>query len=217
MPGDEAGSAGAAPPTAARRWRAAIVNLLVCGIAALAVFSPQIWVWLVIYGSPIAVPQGSQFMQWTRPSLLLTLFSDNHGLFTWTPLVAVCVIGLVPLWRRWRVLAAGLTAALVASWYVNASVIDWWAGEAYGARRFVSCFPIFVLGFGALADGLRARLGRVVTLVSVFVSLNFLLLLQYQTFMHGWTSIAPYPRGIHGLVVARFIVPFKLIARIWNP
>jgi hypothetical protein len=199
------------------RWRAAVINLLACGIAALAAFLPQIWAWMVLYGRPIAIPQGSQFMQWTRPSLAATLFSDNHGLFTWTPILAACVIGIVPLWQRQRRLAIGLTAALAASWYANAAVIDWWAGEAYGARRFVSCFPIFVLGFAALIDPLKDRLGRLVSAVSVFVILNFLLLLQYQVFMHGWMKDVPYPRGFYGLVVARFVVPLQLIARIWTP
>ncbi len=109
-----------------------------------------------------------------------------------------------------------MIAALLVSWYANAAVIEWWAGEAFGSRRFVSCFPIFVLGFAALIDTIKPRLGRVVSLVTVFVFLNFLLLLQYQIFMHGWRSLAPYPRGFYGLVVARFMVPLELLARLWS-
>ena len=42
------------------------------------------------------MPQGEGFMKWSDPALLLMLFSDNHGLFTWTPIVAVALVGLVP-------------------------------------------------------------------------------------------------------------------------
>ena len=197
-------------------WRQLVIHLAVCGACALLAFSPQVLVWVVLFGRPFVVPQGGEFMQWGAPHLFSVLFSDWRGLFTWTPVLALSAIGLIPLWRRQRSLAIGMIAALLLSWYANAAVIDWWAGEAYGARRFVSCFPIFVVGLAALADRFRASLGRLVTAAAVFVSLNFLLLLQYQLFMHGYRALAPYPRGFFGLVVARFVVPFRLIAWLWG-
>jgi hypothetical protein len=50
-----------------------------------------------------------------------------------------------------------------------------------------------------------------VVTTAVFVILNGLLLLQYQLFMHGLARLAPYPSGFHALVVARFLVPFRLL------
>ena len=58
--------------------------------------------WQAIYGSPLVLPQGKGFMRWTSPALGAVLLSDWHGLFTWTPLVAVAVAGLVPLFRLQR-------------------------------------------------------------------------------------------------------------------
>ena len=43
--------------------------------------------------------------------------------------------------------------------------------------------------------------------------MNGLLLVQYQTFMHGLRAVAPYPNGFYGLYVARFVVPFALLRR----
>jgi hypothetical protein len=40
------------------------------------------------------------------------------------------------------------------------------------------------------------------------------LLLQYQTFMHGLRTVAPYPKGGYDLWLARFVVPFDLL-RWW--
>ena len=45
-------------------------------------------------------------------------------------------------------------------------------------------------------------------------ALNGLLLVQYQTFMHGLRTVAPYPDGWYGLYAARFMVPIAL-ARRW--
>ena len=122
---------------------------LVCVGAALVAFAPQMLVWQTLYGRPLAIPQGDSFMQWRSPALAAVLFSDWHGLFTWTPVIAVAVAGLAFLWRRDRLVCSAAVTFLLLSWYVNAAAADWWAGEAFGSRRFVSCFAVFCFGLGA--------------------------------------------------------------------
>jgi hypothetical protein len=186
-------------------------RMTACGVAALVAFSPQVLVWQVLYGQWLAMPQGSGWMQWASPHVVKVLFSDWHGLFTWTPVLLLAVAGLAWLWPRAPRLTAGLAAAFLASLYANGAVIEWWAGEAYGARRFVSCYPIFVLGLAAVAERFYRPLVRQAAVGAVFITLNGLLLLQYQTFMHGLRTVAAYPNGFYGLVVARFEVPFRLL------
>jgi hypothetical protein len=195
------------------RTRAAGLGLAAVAAAALA-FVPQMLVWLTLYGQPLAMPQGGGFMRWTEPALISVLFSDFHGFFTWTPVVAIAVAGLVPLARRDGALAAGAALFLVLSWYVNAAVADWWAGEAFGARRFVSCFPVLALALAALIDRWRPGLRTLALVATIIVVHTGLLLVQYQAFMHGLRDIAPYPRGAYNLWVARFVVPFDLL-REW--
>jgi hypothetical protein len=193
-----------------KAFRLATSRGAICLAAALIVFSPQCLAWMLIYGRPLLVPQGTNFMRWGAPYLWPVLVSDWRGLFTVTPIVALSMGGLVLLWRDWPQLAPGVTAALLLSVLANSSIAQWWAGESFGARRFVSCFPIFTLGVAAIFARLRPR--TIITVAALFVVLNGLLLLQYQVFMHGLRTLAPYPRGFYGLVVARFVVPFKLLA-----
>jgi hypothetical protein len=203
-----------------------LTNLAACGVAAVLAFLPQMMVWNTLYGSPFLVPQGEEFMKWTQPALVSVLFSE-HGLISWTPIVAVALAGLVMLWKREPMVATALGVAMLVSWYTNAAVADWWAGEAYGARRFVSCFPIFTIGLAAalqpLIEGQRERQGErrgaqpqsqlraIAAFAIVVITLNGLLLLQYQTFMHGLRTLAPYPKGGYDLWLARFVVPFDLL------
>jgi hypothetical protein len=198
----------------------ALTNLAACGLAATLAFLPQMMVWNTLYGSPFLVPQGEEFMKWTAPALVSVLFSE-HGLISWTPIVAVSLAGLVMLWKREPMVAAALGVAMLVSWYTNAAVADWWAGEAYGARRFVSCFPIFAIGLAAAIQPLAERqadnqpaprpLHTIAAFAVVVITLNGLLLLQYQTFMHGLRTLAPYPKGGYDLWLARFVVPFDLL------
>jgi hypothetical protein len=184
----------------------AAARIAVAAAAAVAAFAPQSIVWQRLYGQPFTIPQGSTFMKWTSPALWQVLLSYYHGLFTWTPVLLLAVVGLVP-----RVPAV---AFLLGSWYVNASVVDWWGGEAFGGRRFVACFPVFVLGAAALFERWREWPSALAGVCAGFVCLNGLLLLQYQMMMHGVLGMAYYPASFYGLYVARFVVPFVL-ARRW--
>jgi hypothetical protein len=192
-----------------------IAALSACAAAAVA-FLPQMAVWHVLYGRALALPQGPGFMQWRNPELVRVLFSDNHGLFTWAPLLVLATVGLASFVRRERQLAPPLVIVVLASWYVNASVADWWAGEAFGARRFLSLFPIFVIGLAQWLSPvpLRAQIDRGgrVSALAVLIVANLLLLLQYQLAMKGLETIAPYPHGWFDMWVARFLVPGRLFA-----
>jgi hypothetical protein len=192
--------------------RGALARIGACLAGAIVAFLPQMAVWTVLYGTPLAIPQGEGFMKWGQPALLSVLFSDNHGLISWTPVVALALVGLVPLTRRHPLAGVAALLFIGISWYVNAAVSDWWAGEAFGARRFVSCFPVFVVGFAALLD--RARAGTVAAAASAaaFTTHTLLLLIQYQAFMHGLREVVPYPRGFAGLWLARFRAPFDILA-----
>jgi hypothetical protein len=208
------------PFVEALRWsRPATARLTGIGcalIAFLVVFSPQMVVWTVLYGQPFALPQGPSFMRWLAPHPFAVLFSDYHGLFAWAPLLVPAVIGLVAVLWRDRRAALPIGLVLVASWYTNAAVADWWAGEAYGARRFLSLFPLFAIGLSAWMTRssptswrVSWRHGTVVALVAA----NLLLLLQYQLFLKGHIAIAPYPAGWVDMFLTRFVVPLRLLSQ----
>jgi hypothetical protein len=59
-------------------------------------------------------------------------------------------------------------------------------------------------------------LNRIALASAAVVGHTFLLLVQYQAFMKGLRDVAPYPAGVYDLWVARFVVPFELIAWWWR-
>jgi hypothetical protein len=195
-------------------WTGVAARAAVTIAAAALAFAPQSIVWQLLYGHPLTIPQGPSFMKWGSPALWQVLISDNHGLFSWTPVLLLAVAGVVLLVRRDARLGVPAAAFLAASWYVNASVADWWGGEAFGGRRFVACFPVFVLGTAMVFERWRDRPRAIAAISLLFVALNGLLLVQYQAVLHRWVPLTWYPKGFFGLYVARFVVPFEL-ARRW--
>jgi hypothetical protein len=77
----------------------------------------------------------------------------------------------------------------------------------------VSCFPVFALALTALLDWWKPALRTLAFAGGVVVGYTFLLLVQYQTFMHGLRDVAPYPGGAYNLWLARFVVPIDLLRR----
>lgn len=169
-----------APP--AKLW------LLIPG--ALLGFLPQLLAWQVIYGRPFLIPQGGGFLLWLRPKIHLLLFSRHNGLFSWTPITLLGLIGLVSLVRKpdSRSLGVALAAAVAGQIYLNSIVLDWYAGMGFGARRFVGSMPILMLGLGASLEWLtrRIRYYQAAAVVGLFILWNALFLVQYYVPLVPW-------------------------------
>lgn len=154
-------------------------------IAFLVAFAPQMLVWKAVFGSyivlnPQQVSSGYGFNLWS-PNFLNALFSSNHGLFIWNPLLLPATLGVWLLARQERRLALLLMTTFLLQLYVIGSWVAWHGTVAFGARFFVNSVPMFVLGLAALADRLRQRVPPAVLAAAAgaFVAWNFLLIIQY--------------------------------------
>ena len=118
--------------------------------AGVLVCLPQIVGKTLLYGSPLTTGYRDEFV-WTDPRLWDTLWSANHGVMLWTPVVVLAVAGLARLIRTRPDL--GVLAVAVAAFYVVvASYQNWHGQSSFGNRFFVSLTFVFVIGLAALAD-----------------------------------------------------------------
>lgn len=157
--------------------RLRLLTLTLFAAGALLGFVPQMTAYWCLYGSPLALPKIEE-MQWLRPALLSTLFSDFHGVIPWTPLYMLLPAGIVALWRRDRQLAAGLSAAIAVQLYLNAANFVWWGGGSFGNRRLADSAIVIAYAIAALiaeSDGRQRRL--VYGVIAACCAWTFLLLL----------------------------------------
>jgi hypothetical protein len=196
--------------------RRTLVSLLrpvaLMGLAALVMMLPQMLAWHAIFGTVFLMPQGEGFMKWTSPQIIAVLFSLRHGLISWTPAIGLGLVGLWFLIRRDPVVGWSVLAVFLITVYVNASVSDWWAGEAFGARRFVGNTVFFALGLSAFfsADVWRNRPVLLRWIAALLILYNVLFLLQYELAMHGVFVLAPYPSTLQQVLLDRMTLPFRL-------
>ena len=92
-----------------------------------------------------------------HPHVSELLFSSRNGLFSWTPVAYLGVLGLTLLGRRDRGLAASLLLTLAFGVYLLASSYSWSGAWSFGSRRLTEAFAVFVLGLCAVAAQLLAR------------------------------------------------------------
>ncbi|MBK9034358.1 MAG: hypothetical protein IPL61_24350 [Myxococcales bacterium] len=144
------------------RGVARMVGYALAALAAmLLVSAPQTIVFLRYFHHPFGPYSQEGFMQWSAPYLWEVLFSSKHGLFRWTPLAYLSILGL--LFARGperRYLAGWLTVAFFLQVWVNGSTWDFWGFWGFGARRMAGVTVAHIVGAAFLVDGLRALHAR---------------------------------------------------------
>ena len=159
----------------------------------------------LVYGSPFEsayIPLRDWL--WSSPVFFSVLFSSNHGLFFWTPILLFALAGLFLFSRREPRVGVPLLAAFFA-FYIFISCYPDWAGiSSYGNRFFVSLTSFFILGLAVFFDR-AARLFR-----SPRAALAAALALLAAASL--WNAGLMFQWGSH-LIPARGPVSFSEIAR----
>ena len=166
-------------------------NVLYGSVVVIA-FLPTLVTRQVIYGSPFQMGYGSlRDWHWSKPVLGEVLFSSNHGLLTWTPILIPAILGLFWLGRRDRQLATLLGLCFLAYYYFIASYPTWDGISSFGNRFFVSLTPVFVLGLSASVEAFSQR-ARGPWTRSMAPALGILLIAWNLAFIFQWgTKMIP--------------------------
>lgn len=102
------------------------------------------------------------------PDTLAAMLVGSRGLFVFTPIVLVGMIGLVRRWRQRRNDASLVAAAIVVLFLLlQAGWPNPWGGDGPGPRYVVPMIPFLGLGLAAIWADVPARVRQVVVAVSI--------------------------------------------------
>jgi hypothetical protein len=122
---------------------------------------------------------------WAPAKMLFTL---ERGMFLWTPLTALAVVGfaLLVLRRRdERPALVGLGLAALGLLLVHVGWADFWTGGFSFSQRFLaSLFPVYLLGTAELVRRWRSPALLALTACALFS------VLAAFTFFYGWEGIS---------------------------
>ena len=186
------------------------VVLLVCLI-------PTFLTHYILYGDPLEtgyIPLRDWL--WSAPFFSSVLFSSNHGLLSWTPILFFAIAGLFLFWRRQPRAGTPFLAALLAFYFLISCYPDWAGISSYGNRFFVSLTPLFILGLGVFFDraaqlfrSQRAALAAALALLAVFSLWNAGLIFQWGSHLIPARGPISFSEAAHNQF---FVVPRQLSA-----
>ncbi len=113
----------------------------------------------------------------TTPEIMNGLFSYRKGWFVYTPLALFAVIGLVPLFGKYRQVSLAILAFVVINIYIVFSWCDWAYGGSFGCRPLIETLAVLAMPLAALVQWVWTKKARwanagMITVGSVFVVLN---------------------------------------------
>lgn len=169
-------------------WNSMKMSLLFLAGGVLG-FLPMLITREIVFGNPFTFGMYTKVpWNWRSAAFGAVLFSKEHGLFVWTPILAAAVLGLFAL-KRGDPWLSRICLAMTLIFYCLIAVYPWWdGGISYGNRFFISLTPIFVLGLAAgmsraatLWGDSRAAARRLVPVAMLLVLWNFGLIFQWST------------------------------------
>jgi hypothetical protein len=186
-------TASGAPNPAARSIGKLVAYGLLFGAVFVVSLLPTFITRQIIYGNPFETGYpGILTWNWKSPVLLSVLFSSDHGLWSWTPILALSVIGLIFLARREALVGIGAIATFLAFLYFIASYPDWAGISSYGNRFFISLTPIFILGLTALLSAFAEWVRKPARAMALSGAVIALLAIWNGGFIFQWgTHLVP--------------------------
>lgn len=172
-----------------RRWRPALINVAIGTGTTLLIFGLQLFASFAVNGYVGPHESVGHKMSWSAPHALAVLVDPRHGWLAWTPLVLLCLAGLVALAlgrtrathkdAGWLAVCALLMIAVQV--YINGAVESWTVAGAFGQRRFLEVTPLLVVGLAAVWSGRQHPRPVLWLVMGICVWWNLGLLLQFGT------------------------------------
>ena len=131
---------------------------LLFGLVVFLVMVPTFISRWIVYGGPFETGYLSiRDFLWRSPVFFSVLFSSNHGLLSWTPLLGLAILGLLLFMFRLPNVGIPFFTAAVAFYLFISFYPDWAGISSYGNRFFISLTPALHSRLGPPAGTRAAR------------------------------------------------------------
>lgn len=175
---------------ALRKGFASVFNkpliLLLSFVIFLLILAIQSAVYKVSVGEFWIYSYKNEGFDFTNPHIIDILFSYRKGLFLYTPLLFISLLGLYFIWKKspfqtwtWLLFFFGLTYVL-SSWWM------WYYGGSFSGRIYLEYLSLFMILLGIVLRDMQIGWRK-----NVFVSMVFLLIVvcQIQTYQYRYYQI----------------------------
>lgn len=190
-----------------RQWP----RLILMAALAMIIAFPQMLYWHHIHGSWISYSyQEEGFIFWNKPKLFHVWFSYQNGLFMYSPIMLLAIVGLVRNLFQRKMNAPVILGLFLLSSYIFASWWAWWFGGAYGHRSFIEYFALLAIPMASAIDWIFKSRAKWPKFLLLFLGLWLILIQMKMTYMY-----AP-PWDGDAWTWTRFLQTWKQAIRVWR-
>lgn len=155
-------------------------------ILSFAIISIQMVIYKISTGSFFLYSYQDEGFNFSNPQIWKMLFSYQKGLFLYTPIYFISLVGLIYLYKRSRILAMLWFIPFFVVTYVFSSWWNWYYGGSFSSRVFVEFIPLFMVLLAIALENIKIK-WRKVTFVSTIILL--ILICQIQTYQYRYNVI----------------------------
>lgn len=127
----------------------------------------------------------------SEPHFIKVLFSYRKGLFIYTPIAFIAILGLFFLFKKNKFQAITWAFAFIVFTYILSSWSWWWYGGSFGMRPFIELFPLFAILLAILVQAFKKIYfkGVLVLLLLLLCRVNFIQAYQYKNYILHWHNM----------------------------
>jgi hypothetical protein len=153
--------------------------------------SVQVAIYLIQTGHLWFYSYGNESFDFSRPEIINILFSYKKGLFLYTPLYLISLLGLFFMYRKQKLATISLPIFLLFFTYIVSSWWNWWYGGSFSSRVYVDILVFFMMPLAFLMEAIKKRLYQISLIVFLFlvVALCQLQTYQYRYYQIHWENM----------------------------
>lgn len=152
-------------------------------IVACIIFTFIVSIQLIIYkiqtGDFIIYSYSQEGFHWTQPNMINLLFSYKKGLFLYTPILFISLVGLLVFYKKNKFQFYSYVGFFLFLCYLLSCWWCWWYGGSFGMRAFIEYYFLFILPFAVTLESIGNH-----WIKKSYLTVAFLLLMvcQIQTY-----------------------------------
>ena len=162
-------------------------KIFVAVVASSMVFIPQLIYWYEMTGKVIRYSYENEgFIYWLKPKIAAVLFDTQNGLFLYSPMALLMVIGIIIGLKGKQYQGISLAVIFCVITYLFASWWAWWFGGAFGHRSYVEFYALFAIPLAGLYERVIQHKGFLLKIIMFLVSGFFMFYSVKMSMLHSY-------------------------------
>lgn len=168
-------------------------RLIIALVIAASVISLQLFAWYAQTGEWIIYSYQGEGFNFLDPAFIDILFSYKKGLFVYTPVLFLSIVGFF-IWtirqQNYYYLTTWVFFFTVLT-YVLSSWWSWYYGSSFGLRAYIDFYALLFLPLPFFISNIKNLFARllIIGLSIGFTAVNFIQVYQYNAYILHWDSM----------------------------